>query len=123
MLTNHKEKPPSSSFPSPQHSNNLDLPPLRNYQIRACKRIFGKLEAAKTNSDQKHYGVQMATGTGKTAVIAALSYCLPFPFKRVLILATRDKIRRQLTEALDPYHESSIWGKISCKPKEAIRPK
>jgi hypothetical protein len=57
--------------------------------------------------------VKMATGTGKSAIIAVLARCLP-EIRRVLILTPREALREQLYA----YVRRGFWSKMKlCEPQ------
>ena len=96
------------------------MPKLWEHQdaaIRLCVAYLGASRAIPIETISNEAAlVKMATGTGKSAVIAVLSRCLP-QIKRVLILTPREA----LTDQLFRYVRNGFWVKMGFPvrtPKE-----
>lgn len=108
------KSPPSYSFPDAPLLRTLTLYP---FQLEAVKKMRGYL-AAYSRKDTDGSGlVYMPTGTGKTAVIAALAQCIQ-EIKITLILVPRLVLRNQLAREL----ERPIFNKLHLPPETSIKP-
>ncbi len=101
-------------------TNSASTPKLWEHQdaaVRLCIAYLGASRAIPIESISNEAAlVKMATGTGKSAIIAVLARCLP-QIKRVLILTPREA----LTDQLFRYVRQGFWTKMGFPvraPKE-----
>lgn len=90
------KSPPTYSFPNAPLLRKLTLYP---FQREAVKKMRGYLTAYLQKDTRGSGLVYMPTGTGKTAVIAALAQCIP-EIKSTLILVPRTVLRNQIIREL-----------------------
>jgi len=100
----------------------LDKLTLYTFQRAAVQKMRSYISAfcsESTQSTNKTHGsglVHMPTGTGKTAVIAALSQCIP-EVNSVLVLCPRIILRNQLVQEL----QGNIFIKLSLPPEVTLK--
>lgn len=100
---------------------------LRACQVDAFETMRVALtEFAKMGSrdvagvdDRGHYVIQMATGAGKTGVMACCAFALP-DVSRCLIVVPSDALRAQLQRELtsDPKQSDTFWAKTRLRPAQ-----
>jgi superfamily II DNA or RNA helicase len=100
-----------------------DQAALRRCQVSAFQALRLALREFKEQGsrdkdgavDRGHYVIQMATGAGKTGVIACASYALPEVSKTLVVVPT-DALRSQLERELNSGGDRSFWSTTGLKP-------
>lgn len=114
------KSPPTYSLPNAPLLCKLTLYPFQQEAIEKMRWYYFAYtsEAPASIKKTRRSGlVYMPTGTGKTAVIAALSQCVPEVLS-VLVLSPRIALRDQLFREL----KNGIFKKLSLPPGAKLKP-